>query len=69
MFDAPDVNSPWGYFYGATYAKGANYGGGFVFYLTKQHYFQVSLGVGRGSNKREVLSYKSLISLCPRKGL
>lgn len=44
-----DRSFPWDYFDGSSFARGA-WEGGFVFYLTQNHFFKLKSGMGQGKN-------------------
>ena len=64
---AIDRSTPWGYFDGA--AQNNICGGGVVLYVNENHYFEMSVGLGAGSNNRaELLSLQLILIFAAKKG-
>lgn len=69
ILEEPKKYRPWGLFDGAKYGRNLSCGGGFVLYLSNQHYFKASMGLGMGSNILEkILSYHPLMDFVHEKG-
>lgn len=55
-----DKNVPWYFFDGAAQQQGC--GGGFILYISEQHYYKVRMGLGIGSNNfAELISLRHLM--------
>ena len=53
-------NTPWEFFDGAS--QNLTYGGGSCLFLNQNHYFQISLGLGAGTNNYgELMTLKLLL--------
>ena len=62
-----DRTNPWGFFDGAT--QNNFHGGGALLFLSDNHYFELTLGLGEGSNNyAEHLSLKLLLIFAAEKG-
>jgi ribonuclease HI len=57
-----DQSQPWDFFDGASQNNGESCGGGVVLFLTQNHYFKISMGLGPGTNNRaELMALKLLL--------
>jgi ribonuclease HI len=65
-----DHSLPWDYFDGASQNNNQICGGGAILYLTKTHHFNLSMGLGSGTNNFvELLAMKLLLHFAKEKGI
>jgi hypothetical protein len=65
-----DHSQPWSYFDGASQKNGQNCGGGAVIYLTNTHYFNLSMGLGSGTNNYAgLMTLKLLLNFLGERGI
>ena len=65
-----DKASPWGYFDGSAAGVPQICGAGGILYISDEHFFTFSVGLGLGTNKFvELLALKLLIILALRQGV
>ena len=63
-----DMLKPWGFFDGAAHNNVC--GGGALLYLSETHFFELSAGLGEGSNNfAEIMSLKLLLVFAAEKGV
>jgi ribonuclease HI len=63
-------SQPWDYFDGASKNDVQNCGGGVVLYLTNTHYFNLTMGLGSGTNNYvELMALKVLLTIFRERGI
>jgi hypothetical protein len=65
-----DQTKPWAYFDGASQNDGQICGGGVVLYLFESHYYNLTMGLGPGTNNyAELMALKLLLTFAGEKGI